>query len=231
MMKTVRVDFVSDISCPWCIIGLRGLELATDRIGHEVGVELHFQPFELEPELPRGGTNLADRIRRKFDRSPEGVAGMFQDVADRAAQVGFAINLTHESRLYNTFDAHRLLDWARSAGRQHSLKKALFESHFTRGEAIDDPEVLASVARRAGLDGSEARAVLASGRHAKAVHQSEAHWRALGIQSVPTIVLNEKYLISGGQPVELFEEALRQVAQESALATPTVDPSPCWVPR
>lgn len=217
MTRSIRVDFISDISCPWCIIGLRGLEEAAERLAGEVTLDIRFRPFELNPDMPRGGENLNDHVARKLGRSLREAAQGRQAIVDRAAQVDFPMVFSDETRIYNTFDAHRLLHWAGIEGKQHTLKRALFAAHFTRGEAMDEPEVLAAAAAQAGLDGQEARAVLAGDRYAREVREEEQLWRQRGVQSVPAIVLEEKYLISGGQPADLFEQALRQVAGETAV--------------
>lgn len=220
MTQTLRIDFISDISCPWCIIGLRALEQAIERLHGEIAVDLHFQPFELQPDMPRGGEMLTDVMQRKFGASPEEALQKRRMIADRAAAEGFEMRVSATARVYNTFDAHRLLYWAGLEGKQHACKRALFDAHFTHGEAMDDPEVLAAIAARAGLDRDAARAVMASDRYAQEVRAEEALWRGRGVESVPAIVIDGRYLISGGQPVETFEQALRQVAAEPARASP-----------
>jgi predicted DsbA family dithiol-disulfide isomerase len=207
----LKIDFVSDVVCPWCAIGLRGLEEGLRRASDAVEAEIRLQPFELIPEMPAGGQSVADRMRN-FGRSPEELAQMLEHVRARAAEVGFEIAPRDGARIYNTFNAHRLLHWAELEGRQAPLKHALFEAYFTRGESLDDPDVLVAAAQAAGLDGAAAREVLSSGRYAEEVRAAEAHWRALGVTSVPSIVINDKYLISGGQPAEVFEQALREIA-------------------
>jgi predicted DsbA family dithiol-disulfide isomerase len=216
MTAAVTIDFVSDISCPWCIIGLQGLEKAMKSVSGDFGTDIVFRPFELNPDMPKGGQNLGQLVAQKMGSTREQSVEVRQMITDRAAAAGFEVNFSDESRVYNTFDAHRLLHWASLEGGQHALKRALFEAHFTRGDAIDEQDALVAAAERAGLDGTEARAVLISGRYAEEVRQEEALWRSRGINSVPAIILNEKYLISGGQPAEVFEQALRSAAAEHA---------------
>jgi predicted DsbA family dithiol-disulfide isomerase len=213
-MTQLKIDFVSDVVCPWCVIGLKSLEEGLRRTGGAVTADIHLQPFELNPDMPRGGENLAERLA-KYGRSPEQMAQAQAHLRERMAEVGFEMGPRDDARIYNTFDAHRLLHWAEIEGRQAALKHALFAAYFTRGESLDDPEVLAKAADAAGLDAAAAREVLASGRYAAEVRETEARWRELGINSVPSIVINDKYLISGGQPAEVFEQALRQIAAES----------------
>jgi predicted DsbA family dithiol-disulfide isomerase len=215
MAKRLDIDFVSDVSCPWCVIGLGGLEQALERLKGEVEAEIRFQPFELDAALPPDGVNKVENLAKKYGSSREQIAANREAIKARAAALGFTMAQDDESRVYNTFDAHRLLHWAGTQGRQAALKHALFEAYFTHNRNPSDPEVLVQAAADAGLDPLGAREVLTSGRYADAVREAEESWRKAGITSVPAIVVNQRYLISGGQPPEVFEEALRQIAAEA----------------
>jgi predicted DsbA family dithiol-disulfide isomerase len=217
MTRTMKIDFVSDISCPWCVIGLRGLEEALARIGNVIDAQIRFQPYELNPNIPPEGENLGELIRQKYGSDPEQSAAAREAIRARAANVGFEINYSDESRIYNTFDAHRLLHWAEGDGRQAALKLALFEAYFTKGRSPADHDVLVAAAEKAGLDGEAAREVLTSGRYGEEVRAAEQLWRSRGINSVPAIVIDERYLISGGHPPEAFEEKLRSIAAEALV--------------
>ena len=214
MTKPMKIDFVSDVSCPWCVIGLKALETALERVGDLVSAEIHFQPFELNPNMPAEGQNLAEHVRQKYGSTPEQSSAAREMIRERAAEVGFTIATSGESRIYNTFDAHRLLHWAGLVGGQAALKHALFEAYFTLGQNPGDPDVLVAAAERAGLDGVCAREVLTSGAYADQVRAEEQRWRQEGVTAVPAIVINDRYLISGGQPPALFEKALRSIAEE-----------------
>jgi len=213
--KAIKIDFVSDVSCPWCIIGLGGLEEALARVGDLVEATITLQPFELNPDMPPEGQNLGEHVFQKYGATREQSAANREQIRARAAEVGFTIATGPDSRIYNTFDAHRLLHWAGLEGRQLPLKHALFEAYFTRGENPGDHEVLAAAAERAGLDPAKAREVLASGRFADHVRSLERQWYEAGISSVPAVIINEKYLISGGHPADAFERALRSIAAEA----------------
>jgi predicted DsbA family dithiol-disulfide isomerase len=215
MTKPLKIDFVSDISCPWCIIGLRGLEAALDRTGDLIAADIHFQPFELNPQMPAEGQNIVEHVAEKYGSTPEQSAANRQAIRERAASVGFTMAGTDQSRIYNTFDAHRLLHWAGIEGRQSALKHALFEAYFTRGQSPCDYHVLVEAAEQAGLDPVAAREVLESGAYAAEVREAERLWQARGISAVPAVIINDKYLISGGQPPEAFEKALRAIAAEA----------------
>lgn len=214
----LKVDFVSDISCPWCAIGLHALEQAAARMQGEVAMELHFQPFELNPQMPPGGQDIGEHLHEKYGTTPAQSQPMRDAIAERGAQLGFVFRMDQRGRIYNTFDAHRLLHWAGEegpAGAQAALKHALFKAYFTEGQNPSDADVLVQAAVAAGLDPERARAVLASDAFADAVRARELFYQRQGIQSVPAVVINDRHLIQGGQPVEVFERALRQIAAES----------------
>lgn len=217
MTKTLKIDFVSDVVCPWCVVGLGGLETALDSLKSEgIAADIAFQPFELNPQMAAEGENIVEHIGRKYGASPEQSAANRAMIHDRAAESGFEMRMTDDSRIWNTFDAHRLLHWAHETApdKQKALKQALFTAHFTENRNLTDAGVLTQAAEAAGLDRAEAGEVLASGRYAQAVRASEDLWRSRGISSVPAVVVEGKYLISGGQPAQAFEEALRKIASE-----------------
>ncbi len=213
--KPMKIDFVSDIACPWCAIGLGGLEQALASAADAIDADLIFQPFELNPAMSAAGQNVVEHLSEKYGSSPESSAVSRQGLIARAGEVGFDMAMTDQSRLYNTFDAHRLLHWARLQGRQRALKKALFAANFTDNRNVSDRAILADIAQSAGLDRAEAEEVLASGLYADDVRQAEQLWQSRGISSVPAIVINDTYLISGGQPAAVFEQALREIAAKS----------------
>jgi len=211
MAKKIQIDFVSDVVCPWCAIGLKGLETALEKLDGEVEAELHFQPFELNPQMAPEGEDRDAHIARKYGQTREQTAAVRERIRERAASVGFTMS-NAQDHIYNTFDAHRLLHWAGLEGKQLALKDKLLLAYFTEGLNISDREVLVKKAAEAGLDPKAARDVLESGRYAEDVRQEEQSWINAGISSVPAVIVNRQYLISGGQPPEVFEESLRQIA-------------------
>lgn len=217
MTRQLQIDFVSDVSCPWCVIGLKGLEQAVANAADAVTADIRLQPFELNPQIAAEGENLAEHIAAKYGSTPEQSAATRAMIAARAAALGFTMAMGDGHRIYNTFDAHRLLHWAGIEGRQLELKHALFEAYFTHGRNPGDIEVLVDVATRVGLDATTAREVLASNRYAEAVRADEGFWQSQGVSAVPAVIIERKYLISGGQPVEAFEQALRQIAAETPV--------------
>lgn len=215
-MNPIKIDFVSDIACPWCAVGLAALEQAIERVKDEVSVELHFQPFELNPDMPSEGEDIVEHLTRKYGITPAQVEQNHQQIAERGAAVGFTFNMAGRKRTYNTFDAHRLLHWAgeQGADAQHRLKRALLAAYFTDGQDPSAAPVLLQAVANAGLDEARAAHILQGEDYASVVRAREMEYLSQGIHSVPSLILNDRYLVQGGQPVEAFEQALRQVAAE-----------------
>jgi len=211
MTTPIRIDFVSDVVCPWCVIGLKSLQQALGRLGDEVSAEIHFQPFKLNRDMPAEGEDIGEHIAAKYGSTPEQMAQSREAIRQRGAALGFTFEMGKRDRIYNTFDAHRLLHWAEEEGRQAELKQALFDAYFTRGENPSDHAVLAAAAASVGLDGAAAAALLASDRFGPEVRERERFYQGNGINSVPAVIINERHLISGGQPPEVFEQALRRI--------------------
>ncbi len=215
MPQALKIDFVSDVSCPWCAIGLKSLETALERASDVVQADLHFQPFELNPQMSTEGQEIVEHLSAKYGISAEQVARNTEAIRQRGEAVGFTFGKGKRSRVYNTFDAHRLLHWAEGQGHQHALKMALFKAYFTDGESPGAHDVLLRAVADVGLDVEAARAILASDTFAAEVRERERFYMDQGIHSVPAIIINDKHLISGGQPPEVFEQALRQIAAEA----------------
>jgi predicted DsbA family dithiol-disulfide isomerase len=215
MTRTLKIDFVSDIACPWCAVGLGALEQALGQLKDELAADLHFQPFELNPNMGPGGQDLGEHLTQKYGSSPEQQAQIRANIAARGEEVGFKFNPGGRGRVYNTFNAHRLLHWAGvkgAQGSQHALKRALLESYQGRAEAVELGEVLLAVVASVGLDVTEAQTILSTDAYAQEVCEIERFYQQAGIQSVPAVIINDKHLISGGQPSEVFEQALRRIA-------------------
>lgn len=219
MTTSLKIDFVSDVSCPWCAVGLGALEEALGKLQGEVSAELHFQPFELNPKMGAEGQDIGEHLTQKYGSTAQQQVQIRDTIRARGAEVGFAFNPEGRGRIWNTFDAHRLLHWAElegAAGQQHALKKALLAACHTRSEAMGDHGVLLACAREVGLDEARAQVILASDEFAQAVREREAFYTSAGIHSVPAVIINDRHLISGGQPAAVFEQALRQIAAEAA---------------
>ena len=218
MNAPLKIDFVSDVACPWCAVGLSALEEALRRLGGEVQAELHFQPFELNPQMPPGGQDIGEHLAQKYGSTPQQQAANRENIRLRGEAVGFTFRKEGRGRAWNTFNAHRLLYWAGLEGpdQQLALKKTLLGAYHTHGQVMEDPEVLAQAAQAAGLDAARAREILGGDEFTAEVREREQFYQSQGIQAVPSVIINDRHLIQGGQPAEAFEQALRQIS--SALA-------------
>jgi predicted DsbA family dithiol-disulfide isomerase len=215
-LKTLKIDFVSDVVCPWCAVGLKSLEQALQKLDGEVAAELHFQPFELNPQMVPEGEDIAEHLANKYGSTPDQLAKNQEGIRQRGAALGFTFNMDKRGRIYNTFDAHRLLHWAEQEGKQYPLKLALLKAYFGDGENVSSHDVLARVAGEVGLDVAKAREVLESGQFADEVREQERFYQTQGIRAVPSVIINERYLVQGGQPPEAFEQILRRAAAETS---------------
>ena len=216
-MNTVKIDFVSDIACPWCAVALGALEQALSELGDQVNVELHFQPFELNPKMPLGGQDVIEHLVEKYGVGPKQVRENQAQIRKRAAEVGFAFHPDGRKWVYNTFDCHRLLHWAGlefGSAAQHRLKRELLGTYFTLAVNLDDPANVLDAVDRAGLDRLRAEKMLASDEFKEAVREQEKYYLDAGIHSVPAVILNDRLLIQGAQPVEQFKAALLQASND-----------------
>ena len=208
----MKIDIASDVVCPWCIIGYKQLERAL----HETGIpaDIHWHPFELNPDMAAGGENLREHLAAKYGTTPDGSRQARECLTTLGADLGFEFNYADDMRMVNTFRAHQLIHWAEMFGRGHDMKMALFVAFFTHRRDLDDTGILASEAGAIGLDGSEARAVLADGRFAPAVRSAEHYWLSRGVRGVPAIIFEERYLLTGAQGVENYATIAMRVSRE-----------------
>jgi predicted DsbA family dithiol-disulfide isomerase len=215
-VPTLRIDIVSDVVCPWCVIGFKQLQRALVELGDEVEVEIHWHPFELNPQMPPEGQDLREHIGQKYGTTHEQSHAARMRLTEIAESLGVEFRFYEGMRIHNTFKAHQLLHWAGEQGKQTELELALFESYFTRQENVDDGEVLVAAAGRAGLNEKEAGAVLNDGRYVDTVREQQRFWLSNGIHAVPSFILNQRYLIPGAQDPEVFVAALSKLLDEEA---------------
>lgn len=213
MKQPIRIDFVSDVACPWCAVGLSSLQLALSRLGDSVEAELVMHPFELNPQMGEDGEDLVEHIGKKYGRTPQQIAQAQSELRQRGADVGFSFG--PRTRIYNTFDAHRLMHWAGIKGKQVQLKEALLQAYHGEGKPTSSHDVLVEAAQSAGLDGIEARSILQGDEYANEVRAEEEKYQAMGINSVPSVIFNNRYLLTGAQPAEAFEQAIQQILAEA----------------
>jgi predicted DsbA family dithiol-disulfide isomerase len=214
MNPQLKIDFVSDVSCPWCAVGLASLQAALRLLEGVVTADIRFQPFELNPHMAPEGEDITAHLTKKYGSTPEQAAAIRETIRQRGAELGFTFNLDTRARIYNTFNAHRLLHWAllQGAPQQLALKQALLKAYFTDGQNPSDKATLVQLVAQVGLDADRARAILAGDDYAQEVREQEHFYQQQGIHSVPAVVINDRHLISGGQSPDVFEKALRQIA-------------------
>ncbi|MFT6916860.1 MAG: putative DsbA family dithiol-disulfide isomerase [Motiliproteus sp.] len=208
----LQIDIVSDVVCPWCIIGYKQLAKALDATG--TPYEIRWHPFELNPGMPPEGQELGEHVAEKYGSTREQSQASRIDMTEIGAGLGFEFRFADDMRMHNTFNVHQLLHWADQQGRMHDLKLALFSAHFTERRNLSDDAVLAAVAAEIELDRDEALAVLEDQRFASAVRDVEKHWLSQDIQGVPAVIFNRRHLVSGAQGVETFTRILQQLAQD-----------------
>jgi predicted DsbA family dithiol-disulfide isomerase len=214
-MKKLTLDFIADVMCPWCTLSLYALEQAIDGLGDELSVEIRLQPYELNPDAPAAGLPVFENQLQKYGLSRQQVLANFAKITTHGKKLGFSFNMEKRSHYYNTFDAQRLLHWAAESGKQLALMHALISAYFTDAKNVSDQDVLCDLAQSVGLDENETRAVLGSGRFAAEVRQLQTKYRQLGIQSVPSMIVNGRYVISGSQPAARYEQILRDIAEKA----------------
>lgn len=217
MKPTIKIDFVSDVACPWCAVGLGNLNQAISQFGDQANFEVHFRPFELNPHMPKGGQDAIEHLTEKYGLTVEQVKANQANIRAKALEAGFQFHPEGRKRVYNTFDAHRLIHWAAQEydlQKQAALKTELLNTYFCLAVDLDDHQNLIDAVIRAGLDPNKAQAILSSDTFANAVRKEEATYTNAGISSVPSIILNEQYLMQGAQPPEAFVKAFEQLIQQ-----------------
>ncbi len=213
-LRNIRIDIISDIVCPWCIVGYKRLEQALDTFQGKLNAHLYWQPFELNPDMPAEGQNLREHLAEKYGSTPDESQANRNNLIIMGQSLGFTFNFTPESRIYNTFKAHQLLHWAGEKGHQHELQLALFKAYFTEQQDPSDIEVLVATATQVGLNGEEAQALLIDGRYRDTVRINQQVWANGGIHAVPAFVFDQKYLLTGAQEATTLIQAIQQVIDE-----------------
>ena len=213
-MNKLQIDIVSDVMCPWCIVGYKSLESALKQLSPDIEASLNWLPFELNPQMPVEGQNTKEHIMEKYGITEDQSAQNREMIRQRGRDVGFEFNFSENMRMINSFDLHRLLAWAKDQGKQHELQLALFEAHFTENIALNDNKNLIEVVGSLGLDVVAARKILETDSYAEPVRAEQKISLENGISAVPTFIINNKHTISGGQPADVFKQALTQIARE-----------------
>ena len=213
----LQVDIVSDVVCPWCIIGYKQLMKALAALPGQFDVTLRWHPFELNPGMPMAGQDLREHLAQKYGTTPEQSQGARARLSELGESLGFTFDYFDGMRMVNTFRAHQLLHWAAGLGRQTALKLALFEAFFSRREDVNDAGILADAAARAGLDAVEASAVLADARYAQAVREEQQYWLEREVHAVPTFYFQRQYMVPGAQEAEAFVRLLQKIRARASV--------------
>lgn len=212
-MTKLQIDIVSDVMCPWCIVGYKGLESALEQLAPNIEASINWLPFELNPNMPSEGQDIEEHLIEKYGITEAQSTQNKAMLTQRGKDVGFDFNFSAQMRMINSFDLHRLLAWANEQGKQHELQMALFSAHFTDNIPLNVHENLLKIVAALGLDTSAAKDVLDSEAYAAQVRAEQKISLDNRIHSVPTFIINNKHAISGGQPAEAFKQALTQIAQ------------------
>ena len=215
-MKHLTIDIVSDVVCPWCAIGYGNLRQALNQLERNIEVDVHWHPFQLNPYMGKEGQEINEHLGEKYGLNEQQLADNKQRIQEVGAQAGIDFNFDQRSRIYNTLDCHVLLHLANESGKQTQLKLALFKAYFSEGKDISDREVLVDIAASVGIETQAVLAALDDDEIREVVKQEEAQFKQMGIQSVPAFIINNKYLISGGQPVEAFVQGLQEISEKEA---------------
>jgi predicted DsbA family dithiol-disulfide isomerase len=217
MKPTIKIDFVSDVACPWCAVGLGNLNQAIAQLSDKANFEVHFRPFELNPKMPLGGQDAIEHLTEKYGLTVEQVQANQANIRAKALEAGFEFHPEGRKRVYNTFDAHRLLYWASKEyglQKQAKLKKELLNTYFCLAVNLDKQENLIDAVLRSGLDKDRAQEILNGKEFTNEVREEEATYTGAGISSVPSIILNGEYLLQGAQAPESFVNAFEQILQK-----------------
>ncbi|WP_394246902.1 DsbA family oxidoreductase [Vibrio profundi] len=212
-MKQVTIDIVSDVVCPWCIIGYERLQSALNTLNGEISAQVQFHPFELNPAMPQGGQNLREHLAEKYGTTPQASNEAREMITNAGKELGFTFNFTDEMRMYNTRKAHQLLLWASEFNKQTELKLAMFTAYFTHNENIEDDQVLLALAKSVNLDVEQAQITLSDPSWAQKVEAIEQQWMNAGIQGVPAYIINQKHLITGAQEPATLAQAIREISE------------------
>ena len=214
MSDKIRLDVISDVVCPWCIVGYNHLNAAIEKLGLEDKVELHWQPFELNPDMPAEGEELRAHVARKYGSSKADSDRARENITQAGAKYGFEFNYFDGMKIVNTFDAHLLLDYAHEVGKQTELKMRLFSAFFTESKDVSQRDVLIAEAQAVGISADEAKAALNDNQIKERVRALESQWQQMGVSGVPTVVFNRTSALTGAQPQAVFEQVLTELSGE-----------------
>lgn len=210
--KSLRIDIVSDVVCPWCIVGYKRLQAALEQVQDEVEADIHWHPFELNPNMAQGGENLREHLAAKYGSTEADSKRNRENLTAIGKQLDFQFDFFDDMRMYNTFKAHQLLHFAREHNKEMALKLRLFSAFFSEQKVIESDDVLVAEAKAVGLDADESRAVLQDQRYDSVVREEQQFWTSRGVQAVPTFVFNNEQGVSGAHEPDTLAKFMREIA-------------------
>jgi len=214
MKDKIKIDLVSDIVCPWCVIGYKRLEKAIDELGIQDKVEINWKPFELNPNMPVEGQNIQEHLTEKYGSSIDDQLKSQEQMTALGDELGFKFDFYQNMNLFNTRDAHILLDYATDFGKQTELNLRFVTAFYSERKDISNRKTLLDEVESIGLNRIEAEKKLNSEEAKYNVIQEEDYWKNLGVTSTPTFVFEDKSAIPGAQPVEVFKNALTEMLKK-----------------
>ena len=210
MSSSIQIDIVSDVVCPWCIIGYKRLEAAMKNLP-QMKFSISWHPFELNPNMQEGGENLREHLSRKYGITPSGSIEARKRLTEFGGELGFSFLYTDDMKIYNTLKAHQLLHYAREHAKEHELKLKFFEDYFSLNKNMEDNDVLIESATAVGLDENQCKKVLQTNQYSSEVKAEIESYQAMGIHAVPAFIFNGKYLVSGAQGPSTFQSVIENL--------------------
>lgn len=212
MNNKIKLDIISDVVCPWCIVGYKRLEVAINELDLQDRVEIEWQPFELNPDMSKDGENLRAHMLRKYGVTQEESDNARVNIAAQGSEYGFDFNFFTEMKIVNTRDAHQLLSYAYQVGLQQALQMRLFAAYFSEQKDVSDRTVLLTEAQSVGLDSAAVALALDDPERRSDITNQEALWQQQGVSGVPTVIFNRTRALTGAHPQSTYQEALQALA-------------------
>lgn len=217
MTKTLKIDFVSDAVCPWCAIAYTQLKQAISELALEDKVSIEWHPFFLNPDMPLEGENINDYGTRKYGRTKQESDLNRNNITRLGKEAGFTFNFTDASRVVNTRDAHTLLDYLQGSEKQTEFKASLFESYFTEQKDISNRNVLEQALKNIGVVIPDLSKVLDNQETQDRIASKASHWGALGVSTVPTMIINNDTIVNGCRSAESYKQILAELISLNEL--------------
>src|SRR5690625_259731 len=210
----MKIEVWSDFACPICFLGIKTLQVAIDCFGKDKAIEIEYKSFQLEPNFKSGSTDkVMDVLQRRYELSIEKRQVLYRDIIEKAKQIGMDLHVK-DITYTNAYDAHRLVKFAQKIGKEKEVTEAIFDSLFLKRQNISEKSTLLLIAREVGLDQTETEMLLSFNKYEKAVLEDQMEAKEIGIEQIPFLIFNDKYAISGSQPVSVYMDILEDILKE-----------------